>query len=112
MTEETLEYRLVFSGEVTEGQHPAVVKKRLATVLKLDDERPQLRSHERDRRSLRPQRAPRPPRERAEQRQAEERAAGDARALAEVDDGGVRGEHRQRAVLREIREPDGARRAW
>ena len=39
MTEETLEYRLVFSGEVAEGQHPAVVKKRLATVLKLDDER-------------------------------------------------------------------------
>ena len=39
MAEETLEYRLVFSGEVAEGQHPAVVKKRLATVLKLDDER-------------------------------------------------------------------------
>lgn len=39
MTEQTQEYRLVFSGEVAEGQHPAVVKKRLATVLKLDDER-------------------------------------------------------------------------
>lgn len=39
MTEETQEYRLVFSGEVAEGQHSAVVKKRLATVLKLDEER-------------------------------------------------------------------------
>jgi hypothetical protein len=33
------QYRLVFAGEVLEGQHPAVVKKRLATVLKLADER-------------------------------------------------------------------------
>ena len=33
------QYRLVFSGEVLDGQHPAVVKKRLAAVLKLDDER-------------------------------------------------------------------------
>ncbi len=33
------EFRLVFSGEVQEGQHPAVVKKRLSAVLKLDDER-------------------------------------------------------------------------
>lgn len=33
------DFRLVFSGEVTEGQHPAVVKKRLAAVLKLDDAR-------------------------------------------------------------------------
>jgi hypothetical protein len=33
------QYRLVFAGEVVEGQHPAVVKKRLAAVLKLDDER-------------------------------------------------------------------------
>ena len=33
------QYRLVFSAEVVEGQHPAVVKKRLAAVLKLDDER-------------------------------------------------------------------------
>ncbi len=32
-------YRLVFSGEVLEGQHAAVVKKRLAAVLKLDAER-------------------------------------------------------------------------
>ena len=32
-------YRLVYSGEVQDGQHPAVVKKRLAAVLKLDDER-------------------------------------------------------------------------
>ncbi|MGI9324976.1 MAG: hypothetical protein ACR2PZ_07140 [Pseudomonadales bacterium] len=29
-------YRLVFRGEVGEGQHPAVVKKRLAKVLKLE----------------------------------------------------------------------------
>lgn len=29
-------YRLVFRGEVAEGQHPAVVKKRLAKVLKLE----------------------------------------------------------------------------
>ncbi len=35
----TQEYRLVFSGEVAEGQHAAVVKKRLTTVLKLDDKR-------------------------------------------------------------------------
>jgi hypothetical protein len=33
------QYRLVFSAEVLEGQHPAVVKKRLAAVLKLPDER-------------------------------------------------------------------------
>ncbi|MFT7651354.1 MAG: hypothetical protein ACI9ON_003179 [Limisphaerales bacterium] len=33
------EYRLVYSGEVLDGQHTAVVKKRLAAVLKLDDER-------------------------------------------------------------------------
>ena len=33
------QYRLVFAGEVLEGQHPAVVKKRLATILKLTDER-------------------------------------------------------------------------
>lgn len=32
-------YRLVYSGEVLQGQHPAVVKKRLAAVLKLSDER-------------------------------------------------------------------------
>jgi hypothetical protein len=33
------QYRLVFSGEVLEGQHPAVVKKRLAAAFKLDDDR-------------------------------------------------------------------------
>jgi hypothetical protein len=33
------EYRLGYSGEVLDGQHTAVVKKRLAAVLKLDDER-------------------------------------------------------------------------
>jgi hypothetical protein len=33
------EYRLVYSGEVADGQHAAVVKKRLSTVLKLDDKR-------------------------------------------------------------------------
>ncbi len=33
------EYRLVFSAEVLSGQHPAVVKKRLQAVLKLDDGR-------------------------------------------------------------------------
>ena len=33
------QYRLVFSAEVLEGQHPAVVKKRLAAVLKQSDER-------------------------------------------------------------------------
>ena len=32
-------YRLVFRGEVNEGQHAAVVKKRLAALLKLDDAR-------------------------------------------------------------------------
>lgn len=32
-------YRLLFRGEVHEGQHPAVVKKRLGQALKLDDER-------------------------------------------------------------------------
>ena len=32
------EYRLVYSGELLDGQHVAVVKKRLAAVLKLDDE--------------------------------------------------------------------------
>ena len=35
----TQEYRLVFSGEVVEGQHPAIVKKRLSAILKLDDKR-------------------------------------------------------------------------
>jgi hypothetical protein len=35
----TQEYRLVFSGEVVEGQHPAIVKKRLSVILKLDDKR-------------------------------------------------------------------------
>lgn len=35
----TEQYRLVYSGEVLEGQHAAVVKKRLAALLKLDDER-------------------------------------------------------------------------
>jgi hypothetical protein len=34
-------YQLVFRGEVIEGQHPAVVRKRLAMALKLDDERVQ-----------------------------------------------------------------------
>ena len=33
------QYRLLYSGEVIEGQHAAVVKKRLQTMLKLDDER-------------------------------------------------------------------------
>lgn len=33
------QYRLVFQGELVEGQHAAVVKKRLAAVLKLDDKR-------------------------------------------------------------------------
>ena len=33
------DYRLVFTGEVSEGQHPAVVRKRLAALLKLDDAR-------------------------------------------------------------------------
>lgn len=33
------QFRLVFSAEVLSGQHPAVVKKRLQAVLKLDDER-------------------------------------------------------------------------
>ncbi len=32
-------YRLVFSGEVIDGQHPAVVRKRLAAVLKLADDK-------------------------------------------------------------------------
>ena len=32
-------YRLVFRGEVAEGQHQAVVQKRLANVLKLSDEK-------------------------------------------------------------------------
>ena len=35
----SVEYRLVFSAEVLSGQHPAVVKKRLQAVLKLDDGR-------------------------------------------------------------------------
>ena len=35
----TDEYRLIYSGEVFEGQHSAVVKKRLAALLKLDGER-------------------------------------------------------------------------
>ena len=33
------QFRLVFAAELVEGQHAAVVKKRLAAVLKLDDER-------------------------------------------------------------------------
>ncbi len=33
------QYRLVFSGEINEGQHAAVVKKRLTALLKLDDAR-------------------------------------------------------------------------
>lgn len=33
------QYRLVFTGEVVDGQHPAVVKKRLSAAFKLDDER-------------------------------------------------------------------------
>lgn len=33
------QYRLAFSGEVHSGQHPAVVKKRLAAILKLDAQR-------------------------------------------------------------------------
>ena len=32
-------YKLIYAGEVLEGQHPAVVRKRLATLLKLDDAR-------------------------------------------------------------------------
>ena len=32
-------YRLIFTGEIAEGQHLAVVKRRLSAVLKLDDER-------------------------------------------------------------------------
>jgi hypothetical protein len=32
-------YQLIFSGETLEGQHPAVVRKRLALALKLDDAR-------------------------------------------------------------------------
>jgi hypothetical protein len=36
------QYRLVFSGEVAEGQHPAVVRKRLQAILKLGDERMEL----------------------------------------------------------------------
>ena len=32
-------YKLLYAGEVLDGQHPAVVRKRLATLLKLDDER-------------------------------------------------------------------------
>lgn len=35
----SVEYRLVYSGEVLDGQHPAVVRKKLAAVLKLDDDR-------------------------------------------------------------------------
>ena len=33
------QYRLVYSAELNEGQHAAVVKKRLAAILKLDDAR-------------------------------------------------------------------------
>jgi len=33
------QFRLVFTGELVEGHHPAVVKQRLAAVLKLDDQR-------------------------------------------------------------------------
>lgn len=36
------QYRLVFSGEVAEGQHPAVVRKRLQAILKLGNERMEL----------------------------------------------------------------------
>ena len=32
-------YKLLYAGEVLDGQHPAVVRKRLATLLKLDDAR-------------------------------------------------------------------------
>ena len=39
MSEPAEQFRLVFSGEVLDGQHPAVVKKRLGAVLKLDDAR-------------------------------------------------------------------------
>ena len=35
----TAMYQLIFRGEVIEGQHPAVVRKRLALALKLDDAR-------------------------------------------------------------------------
>jgi hypothetical protein len=35
----TATYQLIFKGEVIEGQHPAVVRKRLALALKLDDAR-------------------------------------------------------------------------
>ena len=33
------QFRLVFAGEINQGQHAAVVKKRLGAVLKLDTER-------------------------------------------------------------------------
>ena len=33
------QFKLVYAGEISDGQHAAVVKKRLAGVLKLDDER-------------------------------------------------------------------------
>ncbi|MEM7077385.1 MAG: hypothetical protein AAF513_02040 [Pseudomonadota bacterium] len=33
------EYRLVFRGEVAQGQHPAVVRKRIAAVMKVDDKK-------------------------------------------------------------------------
>ena len=32
-------YKLLYAGEVLEGQHPAIVRKRLATLLKLDEQR-------------------------------------------------------------------------
>lgn len=32
-------YRLIFRGEVLDGQHPAVVRRRLKSLLKVDDER-------------------------------------------------------------------------
>lgn len=35
----TTTYQLIFRGETLEGQHPAVVRKRLALALKLDDAR-------------------------------------------------------------------------
>ena len=39
---ENAEYRLVYAGEILEGQHKAVVRKRLSRLLKLDDERTEI----------------------------------------------------------------------
>ena len=39
---EEAEYRLVYAGEILEGQHKAVVRKRLSQLLKLDDERTEI----------------------------------------------------------------------